>query len=152
MITNFNIVDKGTAGYNNASTFVSTNQWELGWQGPVSVDSVEISVTDTRVLDVNENLVWAGLLHWDLLVDDSYGKLTSLRKWHYGIKVALTSSSLLDNLGPLLSWDLWRHYKVFEVDFGFRILDFGSKLRLLFCRLIRDVEIIFMGSIDRLLE
>jgi hypothetical protein len=31
MITNLNIVDKGTASYHNACTFVSTNQWELGW-------------------------------------------------------------------------------------------------------------------------
>lgn len=77
MIANLNIVDEGTAGYNNASTFVSTDQWELPLQWPVSVDGVEISVTDTRVLDVDENLIWARFLHWDLLVDDSYRKLTS---------------------------------------------------------------------------
>jgi hypothetical protein len=37
---------------------------------------VEISVADTGVLDVDENFIWAGLLHWDPLVHDSYGKLT----------------------------------------------------------------------------
>jgi hypothetical protein len=37
-------------------------------------------------LDVDENLIWARLLDWDLLVDDRL-------------------AGLLDNLGPLLSWD-----------------------------------------------
>jgi len=32
---------------------------------------VEISVADTRVLDVDENFVGARLLYWDLLIDDS---------------------------------------------------------------------------------
>jgi hypothetical protein len=80
MITNLNVVDKGTASYNNASTFVSTDQWELCWQWPVSVDGVEISVADTRVLDVNENFIWARLLDWDPLIDNSYQKLISYRK------------------------------------------------------------------------
>jgi len=37
-------------------------------------------VADTGVLDVDENLIWAGLLNWDLLVDGSYGSLESFKK------------------------------------------------------------------------
>jgi hypothetical protein len=34
-------------------------------------------VADTGVLDVDENFVWAGLLNWDLLVDNSWSHLAS---------------------------------------------------------------------------
>jgi len=37
-------------------------------------------VADTGVLNVNENLIWAGLLDRNPLVDDSYGELVS--QWH----------------------------------------------------------------------
>jgi hypothetical protein len=53
------------------------------YQGPVAVHSVEISVADTRVLDVDKNLIRAWLLHWNLLVLDG-------------------STSLLNDLRPLL--------------------------------------------------
>jgi hypothetical protein len=32
---------------------------------------VEICVADAGIFDVDEDFVWAGLLNWDLLVDDS---------------------------------------------------------------------------------
>jgi hypothetical protein len=31
-------------------------------------------VTDTGVFDVDENLIWARLLNWNFLVDDSWAK------------------------------------------------------------------------------
>jgi hypothetical protein len=80
IITNLDVLHEFTSGYDNTSTFVSTNQWELRCQWPVAVDGVEIGVADTRVLDVDENLIWAGLLNWDLLVDDSCGSLESFKK------------------------------------------------------------------------
>jgi hypothetical protein len=78
MVTNLNILYEFTPCYNNTRTFVSTDQWKLCWQRPVTVDSVEISVADTRVLDVDENFIWAGLCNRDLLVDNSYDELESL--------------------------------------------------------------------------
>jgi hypothetical protein len=71
MIANFDVLHKFTHSYNDTSTFVTTNQRELCCQWPVSVNGVEISVADTRVLDMNENFIWAGLLDWDLLVYNS---------------------------------------------------------------------------------
>jgi hypothetical protein len=44
---------------------------------------VEIGMANTRELDVDENLIWAGLLYWDLLVLDG-------------------TTGLLDDLCPLL--------------------------------------------------
>jgi hypothetical protein len=106
MITNLNVLDEFTSGYDDTSTFVSTDQREFCCQWPVTVDSVEISVADTRVLNVDENFIWAGLCNWDLLVDDSYEELGPLNELKSG-QVRLTPSGLLDNLCPLLSWDLW---------------------------------------------
>ena len=60
----------------------------LAYQRPVTVHGVEISVTDTRVLDVDKNLIWARLLDGNLLV--LYG-----------------TTGLLDDLRPLLLWDFW---------------------------------------------
>jgi hypothetical protein len=85
MVTNLNILYEFTPCYDDTSTFVSTHQWELCWQGPVTVDSVEISVANARVLDVDENFIWAGLCNWDLLVDDSYDELEPLRSLKPGI-------------------------------------------------------------------
>jgi hypothetical protein len=58
------------------------------YQGPVAIHGVEISVADTRVLDVDENFIWAGLLNGNLLVLDG-------------------TTGLLDDLRPLLLWDFW---------------------------------------------
>jgi hypothetical protein len=80
IITNLNVLHEFTSGYDNTSTLVSTDQWELRCQWPVAVDGMEIGVADTGVLDVYENFIWAGLLNWDLLVDDSYGSLESFKK------------------------------------------------------------------------
>ena len=67
----------------------STSQLQT-YQGPIAVHSVEISVADTRVLDVDKNLIWAGLLNGNLLVVDG-------------------PTGLLDDLCPLLLWNFW-HY------------------------------------------
>lgn len=72
MITNLNIFDQITSSNNDTGTLVSTNKWKLGCQWPVTVYGVQISVADTGELDVDENLIWARLLNWDLLVDDSW--------------------------------------------------------------------------------
>ena len=53
------------------------------YQRPVTIDGVEICVADTRVLDVDENLIRAWLLDWNLLVLDG-------------------ATSLLNHLRPLL--------------------------------------------------
>lgn len=68
---------------NDTSTFVATNQRKLGRQWPITVHGVEVSVTNTRILDVDENLIWAWLLDGDLLVlDGATGLLDDLRPLH----------------------------------------------------------------------
>jgi hypothetical protein len=105
MITNLDVFHKFTSSYDDTSTLVPTDQWKLRWQWPVAIDGMEISVADARVLDIDKNLIWARLWNWDLLVDNSCGELEPL-PWNLE-EVQLTSSGLLDNLCPLLSWDLW---------------------------------------------
>ena len=62
------------ARYLKMTEFVVTYQW------PVTIDGMKISVADTRVLDVDENLIRTWLLNWNLLVLDwSAGLLNHLR-------------------------------------------------------------------------
>jgi len=89
MVANLNVVDKITSGYDNTSTLVTADERKLGWQWPVTVDGVKISVADTGELDVDEDLIWTWLLDWDLLVLD----------WTAG---------LFDDLSPLSLWN-FRH-------------------------------------------
>ncbi|KAI4174395.1 MAG: hypothetical protein LQ343_002330 [Gyalolechia ehrenbergii] len=48
-------------GYDDTGTFVAANEGKLGGYWSISVDSVEISMADSGVFDVNENFIWAGL-------------------------------------------------------------------------------------------
>jgi len=89
VVTNLNVIHKVTLGHDDAGTLVTTDERKLGWKRPVTIDGMQVGVADTRVLDVDEDLIWAWLLDWDLLVDD----------WTTG---------LLDDLRPLRFWDL-RH-------------------------------------------
>lgn len=82
-----NVGGEVTLGNNDTGTFVSTDEWKLGWEWPVAVHGVQVSVAYTRVLDVDEDLIWAWLLDWDGLVFD----------W---------ASGLLDDHSLLLGGDL----------------------------------------------
>jgi hypothetical protein len=90
MVTDFDVLDEISLSYDDPSALVATNEWKLSCERPVTVQGVEIGVTDTRVFDVDENLVWSWLLDGDLLVIDG-------------------SSSLLDDLCPLHIWDVGGH-------------------------------------------
>jgi hypothetical protein len=68
VIANFNVGHVVSLCHNDTSTLVTTNKRKLGGERPVTVHSVEIGVADTRELDVDEDLIWARLLDWDLLV------------------------------------------------------------------------------------
>lgn len=83
-------MDEVALGNDNTGTFVSTNEWKLCWEWPVTVDGVEVSVAHAGKLDVNKDLVWTWLLDWNLLVLD----------W---------STGLLDDHRPLLLWNLSGH-------------------------------------------
>lgn len=50
---------------------MSTDQRKFGRYWPVAVDRVKISVTDTRIFDVDEDLIWAGFSNRDLFIDNS---------------------------------------------------------------------------------
>jgi len=63
-----NVVHERSESHNNASAFMSADEGELGCQWPISVHCVKICMADTRVFDVDENLIWTWLLNWDLLV------------------------------------------------------------------------------------
>ena len=84
------VVDEFAHGHNFASTFVSANKWKLGWKWPVSIHSVQVGVTYTGILDIDENLIWSWLLDGNLLVLNR-------------------TASLLNDLGPLHFWDLRSH-------------------------------------------
>lgn len=68
VVTELDVLDELTLGDDNTSTLVTTDQGELGGQGPVTHHGVEISVADTGVLDIDKDLGGAGLLDGDLLV------------------------------------------------------------------------------------
>ena len=87
MVANLNVLNEITLCHNDTGTLMSSNQRKLGGEWPVSVHGVKISVADTRELDVDENFIRARLRNRDLLVLD----------W---------SAGLLNDLGPLLLWDL----------------------------------------------
>jgi hypothetical protein len=86
-VADVNLGDELTLGYDDTGTFVATDEGKLSIEGPVTLHGMEIGMADTRVLDVDEDLIGAGLLDGDLLEDDG-------------------TALLLDHLGPLLFWDL----------------------------------------------
>jgi hypothetical protein len=90
MVTNLNIVDEVTLRYHNTSSFVATDERKLRWDWPVAIDGVEIGVADTRVLDVDKDLIWTWLLDWNLLIFNG-------------------ATGLFDDLCPLLFRDVLRH-------------------------------------------
>ncbi|KAH3658881.1 hypothetical protein OGATHE_006607 [Ogataea polymorpha] len=61
----FNVL---TLGNDNTGTLVTTHKWEFDRQWPVTLPGVQVGVAHTRVLDVDQNLVWLWLWNWDLLV------------------------------------------------------------------------------------
>ena len=61
MITDFDILDQLAAGYHDTGTFVAAYEGQLGGEGPVAVDGVEVGMADARVFDVDENFVRARL-------------------------------------------------------------------------------------------
>lgn len=96
MITNLYIRDQLALRDDNTGAFVAADEWQLDWQRPVAVQSVQVSVTYARELDVDKDLVRAGLLHGDLLVLD----------W---------AARLLDDLCPLHPGDFWGHCRELSV-------------------------------------
>jgi hypothetical protein len=99
MITNFNIFDQLAAGNDDTSTFVSTDEGELCGKRPVTVDGVEIGMTDTGVFDVDEDFIWAWLGNIDLTERER-------------------AASLVDDLSHLLLWNGRCH-----VDYGMKMCD-----------------------------
>ena len=90
VVANFNILDKATPRHHDSSTLVATHKGKFGRERPVAFQGVKVSVADTGVFDIDEDLIWAWLLDRDLLVLD----------WTAG---------LLDDLGPLLLGNGWGH-------------------------------------------
>ena len=90
MVTNLYIRNQLALRDNNASAFVAADEWQLDWQRPVAVQSVQVGVAYAREFDVDQDLVRAGLLHGDLLVLDR-------------------AARLLDDLRPLHLGDFWGH-------------------------------------------
>jgi len=83
IVTDLNVLHEVTLGNNDAGTLVATDERKLGRKRPVAVHGVQVGVADTRVLDVDEDLIGTGLLNGNLLV----------LNWAAG---------LLDDLGHLL--------------------------------------------------
>ena len=91
MVANIDLADEFTTSDDDTSTIVATNKRKLGWEGPVTVQCVEICVADTGVLDVDENLIRTRLGNGNLLVLKG-------------------TTSLLDDLSPLHLGDLGRRH------------------------------------------
>ena len=61
VITNFDVLDQLAAGHHDTGAFVAAYEGQLGGEGPVAVDGVEVRVADARVFDVDEDFIRAGL-------------------------------------------------------------------------------------------
>jgi hypothetical protein len=68
VVANLNFTDEFTAANDYTSTLVTTNKRHLDGKRPVAVHGVEVGVADTSELDIDENLIGAGLGNGDLLV------------------------------------------------------------------------------------
>jgi hypothetical protein len=66
-----NVIDERAEGHHDASALMSANEGKLGCQRPISIYRVKICVANTRVFDVDENLIWTWLLNWNLLINES---------------------------------------------------------------------------------
>lgn len=73
MVSNLDVLDKFTAGYNDAGTFMPTNKGELGGERPVAVDGVEVGVADAGVFDIDKNFIRTGFGNYGLSLDDVVG-------------------------------------------------------------------------------
>lgn len=88
--------DELTPGHDDTGTLVAADERQLGRDGPVSVDGVEVSVAHAGVLDVDEDLLGAGFGDRDLLELNG-------------------TAGLFDDLGPLFRGDLGGRHDVFDV-------------------------------------
>jgi hypothetical protein len=70
IVAKCNILNKGSESNYYTSTLVSAHKRELCCQWPITIYGMEIGMAYSGVLDVDENLIRARLLDWDLLVDD----------------------------------------------------------------------------------
>jgi hypothetical protein len=71
MVANLDVLvgDEGSLGHDHTSALMASDEWvRLGRERPIAILGVEIGVADTRVLDVDQDLIGAGLGHRDLLV------------------------------------------------------------------------------------
>ncbi len=70
VIANLNISDELAAGDDDTGTLVAAYERKLGGQRPDALDGVQVGVADTGILDVDKDLIGAGLGDGDLLVYD----------------------------------------------------------------------------------
>jgi hypothetical protein len=68
VVANLDVNDLVALCNHNTCTLVTTDERELGRERPVAVHGVQVSVADTRELDVDEDLIGTGLLDVNLLV------------------------------------------------------------------------------------
>ena len=77
IVANLDVGDEVAAGHNHPSALVTANEGYLGGQRPVAHHGVEVGVTDTRVLDVDKDLIGTRLCDGDLFIDDGYDIMVS---------------------------------------------------------------------------
>lgn len=105
VIPDFDALGQLTFCNDDAGAFMAAHEWVgLEWEWPVAIQSVQVSVADTAVFDIDEDFIGARLWDWDLFVGG----------W---------STLLFDDLGPLLVGD-GRHF-----DFGDGDLMYGGSRR-----------------------
>lgn len=71
VVANLDVLDELTPRDHDARTFMSANEGHLGLERPVAIDGVQVSMTNTAILDVDEDFIRSWLGDGNLLVLDS---------------------------------------------------------------------------------
>lgn len=70
VVSDLDVFHKLTTGDDDTGSLMASYQGKLGFQGPVSVYGVKVSMADTGIFNVDEDFIGTGLLYGDLLVID----------------------------------------------------------------------------------
>lgn len=103
VVAELDVLDELAAGDDDAGALVAADERHLGGDGPVAHHGVQVRVADAAVLDVDEDLVGAGLGDGDLLEGEGCAGVST---WYCNERKKRTSTDGLDDLSHLLSWDL----------------------------------------------
>lgn len=132
VVTNIDLADEFTTSNDDTSTLVTSNKRKLGWEGPVTVQCVEICVADTGVLDIDENLVGTRLGDGNLLVLER-------------------TASFLDDLSPLHLGNLGRRHCELVLNWNGKCMCIGACVLQRSADCLKDTRTRYPGKSDLLI-